>query len=267
MTNAKRRKIICIIPARLKSTRLEHKPLVQINGRPLIRYVYENIANINHIDRVIVAADDDLIIDAVKSFGGDVVLTPNELKSGTDRVAHVSRELDADLIVNVQCDEPFVRGEMISAGVEPFMTRDGVVMGSLKTRITSADELFDPNVVKVVTDLDNNAIYFSRFPVPYLRDEFSKAGDPRETKPDLSVHSYYKHIGIYFYDPVFLQTFSKLPVSSLERAERLEQLRALESGYKIVVPTTEFDSIGVDTEEDLQRVRDIIRDTGGHNAR
>jgi 3-deoxy-manno-octulosonate cytidylyltransferase (CMP-KDO synthetase) len=251
-----------VIPARLKSTRLKEKPLVEIAGAPLVKHVYENIANIKLIDEVIVAADDALIVDAVKDFGGNVMLTPKELKSGTDRVAFVSLETYADIVINVQCDEPFIKSEMIEAGLKPFMSDSGIVMGSLKTRISSKEELFDPNVVKVVTDGNDNALYFSRLPIPYIRDRFNSMESMNTSELDMGENIFFKHLGIYFYTPEFLHKFSKMPESYLERSERLEQLRALENGYDIVVPTTKFDSLGIDTEDDLEKARKIFKDMG-----
>jgi 3-deoxy-manno-octulosonate cytidylyltransferase (CMP-KDO synthetase) len=256
----KRLKIVCIIPARLNSTRLKNKPLVEINKKPLIRYTYENAANIGLIDKVIVAADDKLIVDAVKSFNGNVVLTPKKLKSGTDRVAFAGMNIEADIIINIQCDEPFIREDMIKTGLKPLITDTSVVMSSLRTQILSQQDLFDPNVVKVVTDGSDNALYFSRFPVPYSRERFSKVKNINLTRLDMNKNIYYKHLGIYFYTPEFLHKYSNLPVSYLERTEKLEQLRVLENGYNIIVPVTKYDSIGIDTKEDLQKARKIFED-------
>lgn len=255
----KRLKIVCIIPARLKSTRLKDKPLVNLNKKPLIRHTYENAVNIKMIDEVIVAADDKSIVDTVKSFNGSVVLTPKGLKSGTDRVAFAARDIEADIIINIQCDEPFIRPEMIEAGLKPLINDKSIVMGSLRTRILSQKDLFDPNVVKVVTDGSDNALYFSRFPIPYLRDKFSKVKDIGSARLDMNKNVYFKHLGIYFYTPDFLYKYSNMPQSRLEKAEKLEQLRVLESGYNIVVPETKFDSIGIDTKEDLQKAIKILK--------
>ena len=209
-------------------------------------------------DDVIVAADDNSIVEVVKDFGGNACLTPEELTSGTDRVAYVTKGSDADVIVNVQCDEPFIRSEMIDVGLNPFVADDDVVMGSLKTRISDIDELLDPNVVKVVTDNDDDAIYFSRSPIPFNRDAIGRLKDIEHARIDLEENAYYKHLGIYYYRPEFLQKFSKMPAGRLEVVEKLEQLRVLENGYKIKVPTTKHDSIGVDTKEDLIKVRNIF---------
>jgi 3-deoxy-manno-octulosonate cytidylyltransferase (CMP-KDO synthetase) len=225
--------------------------------------VYENVKKIPVIDEVVVAADDKLIVDTVKGFGGDVVLTPKELKSGTDRVAHVLKRTTADVVVNVQCDEPFIRAEMIEAGIQPFKDDPLVVMGSLKTRIMSLEELFDPNVVKVVTDNADNALYFSRLPIPYMRDKIMEKERFAPLDLNLNKTAYFKHLGIYFYTPEFLKKFAKLPECSLERAEKLEQLRALFHGYSIKVPTTKFDSVGVDTKADLLKVRNMFKDWNG----
>ncbi|MFC1855014.1 3-deoxy-manno-octulosonate cytidylyltransferase [Thermodesulfobacteriota bacterium] len=255
-------KIVCIIPARLASTRLPNKPLLEIAGLPLILHVYNNIEKISIIDEVIVATDDKKIVEVVNSVGGNAMLTPKELSSGTDRVAFACQGKEADLIINVQGDEPFIKSEMIETGIKPFLSDDNVKMGSLKTRIKSAKELFDPNVVKVVTDKNDNALYFSRAPIPYDRDKFAGVDDPSKLNLGLDNNAHYKHLGIYFFRPDFLNTFSRMPASDLEKKEKLEQLRVLENGHKIVVPTTEHDSIGVDTKPDLLKVRNIFEDMG-----
>ena len=188
------------------------------------------------------------------------MLTPKRLKSGTDRVAYAAKDIAADIIINIQCDEPFIREEMIEAGLKPLITDTDVVMGSLRTQILSQKDLFDPNVVKVVTDGSDNALYFSRFPIPYLRERFLKSKNINSTRLDMNKNVYYKHLGIYFYTPDFLHKYSNMPVSYLEKAEKLEQLRVLENGYNIVVPETKFDSIGIDTKEDLQKAKKILKD-------
>lgn len=239
--------ITAIIPARHASTRLPGKPLLDIAGKPMIQRVYERAKEAELVDRVIVATDDKRILEVVKHFGGEAVMTSASHRSGTDRLAEVAEGLESDIIVNVQGDEPLIEPGMIDEAIRPLMEDSSIVMGSLKAEIRDERELNNPNVVKVVVDRNDFALYFSRYPIPYLRDE-----------PLSLLTGRFKHIGLYVYRREFLLRYAGMPQTPLEEAEKLEQLRALENGYRIKVPTTRFQSIGVDTEEDLERVRKIV---------
>ena len=237
-------RITAIIPARYSSTRFEGKPLALINGTPMVQLVYERVKTCSRIDRTIVATDDKRIFKAVEGFNGEAVLTSPLHRSGTDRLAEVAERLETDIIVNIQGDEPLIEPEMISQVVAPHLKDPGIPMSTLKVKINDEKEIQNPNVVKVVTDLNGYALYFSRFPIPFQRD----------TKD----HSYFNHIGMYGYKRDFLLKFAGLEPGRLEMAERLEQLRALEHGYKIKVVQTEYDTIGVDTPEDIIRVEEAL---------
>ncbi|MEK7845403.1 MAG: 3-deoxy-manno-octulosonate cytidylyltransferase [Nitrospinota bacterium] len=241
-------KIIAIIPARYASTRFPGKPLAIINGKSIIQYVFKAASKASLINRVIVATDDERIFKKVEEFGGEAWMTSSNHISGTDRISEVAKKIDADIIVNVQGDEPLIEPEVIDEAVKPLMNNSEIFMATLKTKIITNEELKDPNVVKVVTDRDDFALYFSRFPIPYVRD----------TASQLPL-THYKHIGLYVYRKDFLIKFSELSPTPLEETEKLEQLRALEHGYKIKVIKTDYDSIGVDTPEDLERVKEILK--------
>lgn len=242
-------KATVIIPARYGSTRLAAKPLADLCGKPMIQHVYEQARRATLADRVMVATDDRRILEAVESFRGEVVLTSRQHQSGTDRVGEVSEKLDSEFVVNLQGDLPLLEPEMLDELIGRFTQsareKDAAAMGTLKREITSADELYNPNVVKVVTDARGFALYFSRAPIPYIRDV--KQGGRR-----------YKHYGVYIYHKDFLLAFTKLPPSPLEQMEKLEQLRALENGYRIRVIETRYDTVEVDTAEDLAKVRDLL---------
>lgn len=242
-------KVVGIIPARYNSSRFKGKALADICGRPMIQYVYEGAKKAKLIDDLIVATDDRRIYNTVIKFGGKAVLTKIH-SSGTDRIAEAAGKIKADIIVNIQGDEPLISSRMIDSAVSHFKKDKKAVMGTMKKDIASIEESLNPNIVKVITDKDNNAIYFSRLPIPFLRDENSKSKVPKK--------SYYKHIGLYLYRRAFLLKFSKMKQTPLEKMERLEQLRALENGYKIKVYETEYDTIGVDTLEDLKQVKKMI---------
>jgi len=239
--------VVAIIPARYDSTRLPGKPLASIAGKPMIQHVYERTCAIAAVDRVLVATDDERIAAAVRDCGGEVVMTAASHPSGTDRIAEVAQSLDAPIIVNVQGDLPFLQAPVLTAAVDLMRTDPLLPMATVKAKIHTAAEMSNPNVVKVVSDRDGYALYFSRSPLPYWRD--SSAGT------ELG----YKHIGLYVYRREFLLTFAKLAPTPLERAEKLEQLRALEYGFRIRLAETEAGvGIEVDTPEDLERARSII---------
>lgn len=239
-------KVIGVIPARYRSTRLPGKPLADILGRPMVQWVYESAAR-SSLDAVIVAADDSRVMNAVEKFGGKAVMTSRDHTTGTDRVAEVAGGTDADIVVNIQGDEPFIHPGMIDEIVDPLVRDTGIPMCTSMHEITDEDDLSNPNVVKVVTDANGFALYFSRSLVPYprYRDEF---------------HAY-EHIGIYAFRKDFLVRFSSLTPTILEKTEALEQLRALEYGYRIkVVPTQKkYIPLSVDTEEDLDKARSFAK--------
>ena len=243
--------VIVIIPARYASTRLEGKPLLDIAGKPMILWVYERAGAARFVKDVIVATDDKRIFDAVKGFKGKVVMTSVSHKSGTDRLAEAAANLKCDMVVNVQGDEPLIEPKMIEDALRPMMADANLQMATLKTKITDEEELSSPNMVKVVTDKNDFALYFSRYPIPFMR-----GGSPNSELQ--TQHFHYKHIGLYAYRKDFLLKFAKMKPTPLEEAEKLEQLRILENGYKIKVVETKYNSIGVDTQEDLEKVRRIV---------
>ena len=244
--------VTVVIPSRYASTRFPGKPLADLCGKPMIQWVYERSALCESVDRVIVATDDDRIARAVESFGGDVVLTRSDHPTGTDRLAEVAAGLDDELIVNVQGDEPLIDPMMIEAAVAPLLADDSIPMGTLKTPLTCMDEFENPNVVKVVTDQQGFALYFSRAPIPHPRD-FNHELELRW--PELATA---KHIGLYVYRREFLLKYPHLQATPLETQECLEQLRALEHGYRIRVAETNLVGQGVDTPEDLERVKVLL---------
>lgn len=243
--------VIAIIPARYASTRLEGKPLVDIAGKPMIQHVYERAKNARLVNDVIAATDDKRIFEAVKKFGGKAVMTSPAHKSGTDRLAEAAATIKCDLVVNVQGDEPTIESDMIDEAVRPLLDDAEICMATLKTKITDETELNNLNAVKVVTDKSDFALYFSRLPIPYVRE----LGQELSAISCQSSATHYKHIGLYVYRKDFLLKFAQMKPTALEDAEKLEQLRVLENGYKIKVMETKFNSIGVDTTEDLERVR------------
>ncbi|BBB32573.1 3-deoxy-manno-octulosonate cytidylyltransferase [Thermotomaculum hydrothermale] len=248
-------KVYAIIPSRYASTRLPGKPLLKIKGKSIIQMVYEQCKKVDLLEDVIVATGDERIFNEVKSFGGKCVMTSNKHKSGTDRIAEVALKIDADVIVNVQGDEPLIKPESIESAIKPFLEDGSIVMTTLKTKIKSKEELFNPNVVKVVCDKNNFALYFSRLPIPYKKTK--EMGYPFPLS-ETEYSNYFKHTGLYAYKRDFLIKLSKMEMTFLEKTEGLEQLRVLENGYRIFVVETEFDSLGVDTMEDYLNLKKIL---------
>ena len=241
--------IIGVIPARFASTRLMGKPLANIGGKPLIQHTYENACKSKLIEKLILAVDDAKVASVARGFGADVIETPKEIASGSDRIAYVAKTYkEAEIIVNIQGDEPFIQPEMIDQAIEPLLFDKTVEVTTLIKQITSLKELHSPDVVKVVFDYNNYALYFSRLPIPFARIAISDAAA-------LDITDYYKHIGLYVFKRKSLLKFTTLKQTDLEKTEMLEQLRMLENGMKIKVVETEYDSIGVDTQEDLKRAR------------
>jgi 3-deoxy-manno-octulosonate cytidylyltransferase (CMP-KDO synthetase) len=249
-------KAVGIIPARYASTRLEGKVLRDIAGKPMIQHVYERSSQSALLADVWVAADDPRVMAAVSQFGGKVQFTSPHHSSGTDRVAEVAAKLEADVIVNIQGDEPLISPPMIESTILPFLQDPSLEMSTLCRRITELSEVFDPNVVKVVRDREGFALYFSRSPIPFHRDLWEESGASMKCREGTIC---YKHFGLYAYRRDFLLRFSCLKPSPLEQVERLEQLRALENGHRIMVMESEEETIGVDTEQDLERVRAVFQ--------
>ncbi len=232
-----------VIPARLGSTRLARKVLMDLGGKPVIQHVYERTRKARLLDDVIVACDDDEIVSVVRGFGGKAVLTSKHHTTGTDRLAEVVNDLDVKIIVNIQGDEPFVNPLTIDDLVSLMQKNTETVMATVVKRSENFEEFKKPDVVKAVLDEKGNVLYFSRMPIP----TFLKEGE-----------FFYKHIGLYAFTKEFLFTFKKMPPSFLERHERLEQLRALENGYRIRAIETQFETIGIDTPDDLERARALM---------
>lgn len=237
-------KSIAVIPARYASSRFPGKPLVDIAGRTMIEHVYRRASEAGSLEEVWVATDDERIRHAVEQFGGRVVMTRADHPSGTDRIAEAVAGLEADVVVNVQGDEPLLDAAEIDRVVEPFRTRPELVMTTAATPLHDPEDVQNPGIVKVVVGLDGYALYFSRLPVPYYRSG------------ETGLHL--KHIGLYAYRKEFVIRYAGLPPAPLEEAERLEQLRVLENGYRIFVVRTEHDAVSVDTPEDLERVRQLM---------
>ncbi|MBK9291336.1 MAG: 3-deoxy-manno-octulosonate cytidylyltransferase [Bacteroidetes bacterium] len=244
-------KIIGIIPARWASTRFPGKPLTNINGKTMIRRVFEQASRCPKLDMVLVATDDERIVHEVESFGGQVVMTGTHHTSGTDRCLEALDQCvrPFDAVINIQGDEPYVNPDHIALLAETI-SRPGVQIATLVSPVANNEELFNPNVVKVVVGQDGNALYFSRQPIPYLRGT--------EAADWLNIHTFYRHIGMYAYAADVLRKITHLPVSPLERAESLEQLRWLENGFRIAVALVEKAMPGVDTPEDVDKLRNIF---------
>ncbi|HOX11451.1 MAG TPA: 3-deoxy-manno-octulosonate cytidylyltransferase [Spirochaetia bacterium] len=242
--------IVGVIPARYASTRLPGKPLADILGKPMIRRVYESAARARVLDRLLVATDDERIAMVVRAFGGEAVLTSPDHPSGSDRIAEAIRDVRADIVVNIQGDEPFVSPTMIEEAVRPLLEDPTLPMSTLMHEIPE-ESFGDPNVVKVVVNLRGEALYFSRSLIPFPRKRDG--------------HRAYEHVGIYAYRAEFLRTFTQLPPSPLERFESLEQLRVLENGYRLKVVETrapDYVPLSIDTVEDLERARKLAEKLG-----
>ena len=251
--------VVAIIPARYGSTRLPGKPLADIGGKPMIQHVYESTSKAPGLERVLVATDDRRIEQTVKSFGGEVVMTSSRHTSGTDRLAEVARKIKADWLVNVQGDLPFVHAETIARAVGPMRRNPAVPMGTVCTPIYDAEEWRNPNIVKVLTDRAGFALYFSRAPIPYVRQgTLQPFGTQKRVRAGRHLWGY-RHLGLYVYKRDFLLRFARLRPTALERVESLEQLRALENGYRIYVAEVDERSIEVDTPADLKKAARYVK--------
>ena len=234
-------KAIGVIPARYGSTRFPGKPLANILGKPMIQHVWERASRAKTLEKVIIATDDERILKKAKEFGAEAVLTSLSLSSGTERVAEAAKDLEVDIVANIQGDEPLIEPQAIDEAIKSLINNPKIPMATLAYRMIKKKEIKDPNVVKVVFDKGNLALYFSRSPIPYFK-----------------VQSY-KHLGLYVYRKNFLLKLAQMKPTPLEKIEGLEQLRVLENGYRIKVVETEYDSVGVDTPEDLEKVKAMIR--------
>jgi 3-deoxy-manno-octulosonate cytidylyltransferase (CMP-KDO synthetase) len=244
------RKILGVIPARYASSRFPGKALATVDSRTMLECVFERVSMARYLSTIVIATDDTRIYQEARRCGARVMMTREDHVSGTDRVAEVASAFgDVELVVNIQGDEPLIDPNAIDAAILPLLEEHAIPMGTLKKKIEDPREISDPNVVKVVTDRFENAIYFSRATIPHLRDSSSDTG----------TFTHFKHIGLYVYRRDFLMRYSALPSGPLEQAERLEQLRALENGFKIRVVETDYESFGVDTPGDLKRVQQLIK--------
>jgi 3-deoxy-manno-octulosonate cytidylyltransferase (CMP-KDO synthetase) len=244
--------VIAVIPARYASTRLPGKPLIDLCGMTMIQRTYEQAAKASLVNRVIVAADDERVASAVRAFGGNVMMTSQDIKSGSDRVAVVASKHEASMYVNVQGDEPIIDPRQIDQAVRTVTEDTQTMVGTLAKKIEFAELLTNPSVVKVVFDANRYAMLFSRSVIPYLRDS---------KKENLwhKLYDYYLHVGIYVFRRAFLLKYPSLPESPLENAEKLEQLRILYNGYKIKVGITEYQNVAVDTPDDVETVRRMLK--------
>lgn len=247
---------VAIIPARLASTRLARKALRELAGRPMVGWVYEAALKSNLLREVIIATDANEIMEICGRHGWNAALTSPLHRSGTERVHEISQRIGADVYINIQGDEPLTRPEHVQALLS-VMEDSSVQVGTVKT-MCSPDDIENPNAVKVVTDHAGRALYFSRAAIPFDRDAGPFSRDANSINRNGTQTRYYKHLGLYVYRKPALDRFVALPESELEKAERLEQLRFLQNGIDIAVAETPFDTIGVDTEEDLRRVEKLL---------
>jgi 3-deoxy-manno-octulosonate cytidylyltransferase (CMP-KDO synthetase) len=251
---------VAIIPARYSSTRLPGKPLLPLARIPMIMHVVERASRARLVSRVIVATDDERIAEAVEALGGESRMTSPDLTSGTDRVAEVAALLDSEFIVNVQGDEPLIEPSTIDAAIEPLIEDEQIQISTTSEPIDSVEDLFNPGVVKVVTDTRGFALYFSRSPIPYARLAGELTLEDLLRADPALLSNYRKHSGLYGYRAGFLRQFARMEPSPLERFEALEQLRAIENGFEIRVVRVEHRSIGVDTRQDYERVKRLIEE-------
>jgi 3-deoxy-manno-octulosonate cytidylyltransferase (CMP-KDO synthetase) len=236
-------RFVGVIPARYNSSRIPGKPLIEIAGRPMIQWVYDRASQASALAEVLVATEDERVLSAVEDFGGRALMTRSDHLSGLDRVAEVAEVVQGDVFVNIQGDEPLITADTIEKVCSPFKGKARVQVTTARVKITDPEAINDPHVVKVVTNEQGRALYFSRAPIPYVRNEPGAV---------------YKHLGIYGYRREFLGMLAKLRPSRLEEIEALEQLRLLENGIPIEVVEVAEDSVGVDTLEDLDRVRPLL---------
>lgn len=250
-------KVTVLIPARMAATRFPGKPLSKILGKPMIQWVYER-SKLANVDHVVVATDSQEIQRAVFEFGGNCKLTRDDHLNGTSRIAEVAATLDSDVIVNVQGDEPGIHPQVINDVTDPFRDRPGLEMATMAVPISHHEDIFNPNIVKVVLDRNHHALYFSRAPIPYQRH----SGMHNPHFPNTTGMKHLRHIGIYAYRKSFLMRYAAQPPCTLESAEGLEQLRALDMGATIYVGITQHTAIGVDTPADLEKAASFLVNEG-----
>ncbi len=248
-------KVVAIVPSRFDATRFPGKPLALLNGKPIIQHVFDQASKSGLIDKIYIATDDKRIYDAVTAFGGEAVMTSGSHTTGTDRIEEVAAGLECDIVLNIQGDEPFIRPEMIDDLVQLMLDDERASIGTLVKKITDLDELLSPHVVKAVLDEEDFAIYFSRAPIPYHRDDWKDLGSI-ELSGSVNV---FKHIGIYAYRKKELHKFTAMGESGIEKVERLEQLRAINSGMKIKAKETTYETVGIDTPDDLRRAEEWLK--------
>ena len=240
--------IVVVIPSRYASTRLPGKPLVSLAGKPMVQHVYERAKRAQTVHRVIVATDDSRILDAVQAFGGEARMTRPDHRTGTERIAEVAAHEPGDVFVNVQGDEPLIDPSAIDIAVAALLEDPPASISTVATPIRHAGDVMDPNVVKTVLDFDSNGLYFSRAPIPWIRDT--------QVKHHVQ---YWKHLGLYVFQRDALLEYPTLPQGELEKIEQLEQLRWLENGWKIRVAEVEHDAVSVDVPEDVARVEKLMQ--------
>ena len=240
--------VIGIIPARYSSARFQGKVLADILGKPMIQHVWERAKQAAVLDDLIIACDDERVARVVEESGAKVTFTAKAHASGTDRICEVINPLDVKIVINIQGDEALIHPTMIDAVARALLDDSSISMATVMKNIEEPRAINDPNVVKVVIDKNNFAVYFSRSPIPFHAEE-----------SEIKLPIYFKHIGLYGYTKDFLFVYKNLPVSYLERVERLEQLRVLEEGFRIKVIETKYDTIGVDTPEDLEKVKEYLQ--------
>ncbi len=247
MANSQTPKVLAVIPARYASTRFPGKPLTPIAGKPMIQHVVERIRQAARVSQVVVATEDARIKTAVEAFGGEAMITRSDHRTGTDRVAEVATHHPAEIYINVQGDEPLIDPGTIDALVAAMLEDDSIQLATPCTAIVQPADIMDPNIVKVVRDFDGNALYFSRAPVPWVRDSAETVNA-----------QHWKHLGLYGFRRAALLEFPTLPPGELEHLEQLEQLRWLENGFRIRVVETDYDAVSVDVPTDVERVEKLL---------
>jgi 3-deoxy-manno-octulosonate cytidylyltransferase (CMP-KDO synthetase) len=247
MTSIDFPRVLAVIPARHGSVRFPGKPLAAIAGRPMIQHVVERVRQAERVSQVIVATDDERIKKAVESFGGEAVLTRRDHRTGTDRVAEVATHLNSDVYVNVQGDEPLIDPDAVDALLEAMLESSDTLIATPCCLISQPNDIMDPNIVKVVRDFESNALYFSRAPIPWVRDTREPVGA-----------RHWKHLGLYAFRRAALLEFPTLPPGELERVEQLEQLRWLENGFRIAVIETDYNAVSVDVPADVDRIERLL---------